>query len=148
VIGVAAASCVRGGSFTAALAVRKTPAVVAFLVAVACDLAAVPVPPAIARASDLLGAAIIGVMLLGLDVQSAEAGLPRPNLDTFVASGVRLIAGSLIASLVAIPFGLTGPERSAGMIQAATPIADFVTASTLLSTELSLGTIAIVMYLI
>jgi predicted permease len=161
-IGVAAANYVRGGSLTAALAVAKTPAVVAFLVAVVCNIAAVPVPAAITRSSDLLGAAMIGVMLLGLGVQFAESGLPRPNADMFIASGVRLIAGPLIAALVAIPFGLTGLERDAGIIQAATPVAvfasiialehdllpDFVIATVLLSTVLSLGTIAVVLYLI
>ena len=108
---MAAANHVRGGSLAAAMAVAKTPAMVAVLVAVACDLAAVPTPVAIACASYLLGVAMIGVMPLGLGVQFADAGLPRPNLDMFVASGVRLLAGPLIAALAAIRFG--SPVRSA-----------------------------------
>ena len=161
-IGVAAANYVRGGSLTAALAVAKTPAVVAFVVAIACNAAAIPIPAAIVRSTDLLGAAMIGVMLLGLGVQFAETGLPRPNADMFISSGVRLVAGPIIAALLAVPFGVTGLERGAGIIQAATPVAvfaaiialehdllpDFVTATVLLSTALSLGTIAAVLYFI
>lgn len=161
-IGVAAANFVRGGSLTAALAVAKTPAVLAFLVALAFNVTAVPIPAAILRPAELLGAAMIGVMLLGLGVQFAESGLPRPNADMFIASGVRLVAGPTLAALVAIPFGMAGVERGAGIIQAATPVAvfaaiialehdllpGFVTATVLLSTALSLGTMAAVLYLL
>lgn len=161
-IGVAAANFVRGGSLTAVLAVAKTPAVLAFVVAIALNVAAVPIPATILRPAELLGAAMIGVMLIGLGVQFAETGLPRPNADMVFASGVRLVAGPGLAALIAIPFGVTGVERGAGIIQSATPVAvfaaiialehdllpGFVTATVLISTALSLGTMAVVLYFI
>lgn len=72
--------------------------------------------------------------------------------DMFIASGVRLLGGPLLAFLLVIPFGLTGLERGAGILQASTPSAvlasiialehdllpDFVTPTVLLSTLLSL----------
>jgi len=161
-IGVAAANFVRGGRLTAVLAVAKTPAVLAFLVAMVLNLAGVPLPALLLRPADLLGAAMIGTLLLCLGVQFADSGFPRPNLDMVVASGVRLIAGPAFAALLAIPFGITGVERGAGIIQAATPVAifatiialehdllpGFVTATVLLSTVLSLGTMAVVLALL
>ncbi len=161
-IGVAAANFVRGGSLTAVLAVAKTPAVVAFLIVMVLNLAGLSLPALVVRPADLLGAAMIGTMLLCLGVQFADTGFPRPNLDMVVASGVRLIAGPAFAAALAIPFGLTGVERGAGIIQAATPAAvfatiialehdllpSFVTATVLLSTVLSLGTMAVVLALL
>ena len=161
-IGVAAANFVRGGRLTAVLAVAKTPAVIAFLVAMVLNLAGLPLPALLLRPADLLGAAMIGTLLLCLGVQFADSGFPRPNLDMVVASGVRLIAGPAFAALLAIPFGITGVERGAGIIQAATPVAifatiialehdllpGFVTATVLLSTVLSLGTMAVVLALL
>ena len=161
-IGVAAANFVRGGRLTAVLAVAKTPAVIAFLVAMVLNLAGLPLPALLLRPADLLGAAMIGTMLLCLGVQFADSGFPRPNLDMVVASGVRLIAGPAFAALLAIPFGITGVERGAGIIQAATPVAifatiialehdllpGFVTSTVLLSTVLSLGTMAVVLALL
>ena len=161
-IGVAAANFLRGGRLTAVLAVAKTPAVIAFLVAMVLNLAGLPLPALLLRPADLLGAAMIGTLLLCLGVQFADSGFPRPNLDMVVASGVRLIAGPAFAALLAIPFGITGVERGAGIIQAATPVAifatiialehdllpGFVTATVLLSTVLSLGTMAVVLALL
>ncbi|MGB5049088.1 MAG: AEC family transporter, partial [Caldilineaceae bacterium] len=77
------------------------------------------------------------------------------SADMFIASGVRLLGGPLLALLLVIPFGLTGLERGAGILQASMPSAvlasiialehdllpDFVTPTVLLSTLLSLVTL-------
>jgi malate permease and related proteins len=159
-LGVGAANFVRGGSLTAITSVLKTPGVVAVIPALALNFLNIPLPPAIIRPLDLLAGAMIPVMLLGLGVQFADSGLPKLTLDMVVASGVRLIVAPALAALLAVIFGITGLERGAGVIQASTPaavfaaiialendlLADFVTATVLLSTALSVVTMAVVLY--
>lgn len=161
-IGVAAASWVRGGGAGALVAVLKTPAVLCLPPALGLNLLNIPLPPFLLRPAELLGSAMIPVMLLGLGVQFAESGLPKLTTDMIAASAVRLIIAPALALLLALVFGLGGLERSAGIIQASTPAAvfaaiialehdllpDFVTATVLLSTALSVVTMAVVLYLL
>jgi len=159
---VAAANWVRGGGLAATVAVVKTPAVVCLVPALAVNLLHFPTPMIVQRSVDLLSGAMIPAMLLGLGIQFAENGLPRLSRDMLIASGLRLIAAPALAVVLIIPFGLTGIERGAGIIQASTPAAvfaaiiavehdllpDFVTATVLLSTIISVVTMGVVLYLL
>ena len=87
---------------------------------------------------------------------------PRLTTDVAVATGVRLIGGGLLALLLAIPFGMNGVERAAGIIQASTPVAvlasiiaieyellpEFVATSVLFSTLASVVTLTIILALV
>jgi predicted permease len=102
---------------------------------------------------------MISSMLVALGVQLAEVKKLQITVDTFAATAVRLIGGPIIAALLVIPFGLTGVERSAGIIQAAMPAAvltsiialehdivpNFVTTTVLFSTLISLITLTLVL---
>jgi predicted permease len=159
---VAAANWVRGGGLAATVAVVKTPAVVCLVPALAFNLLHLPVPTIVGRSVDLLSGAMIPAMLLGLGIQFGENGFPRLSSDMLIASGLRLIAAPALAVVLVLPFGLTGIERGAGIIQASTPAAvfaaiiavehdllpDFVTATVLLSTIISVVTIGVVLYLL
>lgn len=154
-IGVAAASWTRGGGLAAAGAVLRTPALLV-------NWSGIVPPPVVARPVALLATAMVPVMLLALGVQLADAGLPRLNADLVAASAVRLVAGPLLAAALAVPFGLAGLARDAGIVQASTPAAvfasivayekellpEFVTAAVLFSTLASLVTMAIVLTLL
>lgn len=122
-IGVAVASSSHANHLTALLAVFKTPALLALPPAIAISATGFTLPLAVTRAVNLLGDAMIPVMLVTLGVELAKAGLPRINLDVLAASGVRLLGGPLIAVLFALPFGLAGLEWSAGILQASMPAA-------------------------
>lgn len=159
VVGVAVANWHRGGSLRAAVAVIKTPALLAVLPAILVNWMGVVLPPVMTRPLSLLGAAMIPTMIVALGVQLANAGLPRFNWDMAVSSAIRLVGGSALAVALAIPFGLTGLERSVGIIQASMPTAvlasiiafendlipEFVTATVLFSTLASLVTLTVVL---
>lgn len=118
VVGVAAANWTRGGGLGAAAAVFKTPALIALPPALFFSWMRVDVPLVVAQPLALLAGAMVPTMLVALGVQLADAGIPRPNLDMLLASGVRLLAGPALALALAAPFGLTGVERSVGVLQA------------------------------
>ncbi|AFZ67858.1 AEC family transporter [Deinococcus peraridilitoris] len=166
VVGVAVASAPRGVSGPlavrrAVMAVVKTPALLAIPPAVLVNALNLEVPLAAQRAVGLLGSAMIPIMLLALGVQLASSAWPRLTLDVVYASGVRLLAGPLLALLLAAPFGVTGLERSVGVLQSAMPAAvlasiiaieyellpQFVTACVLFSTLASLLTLTAVLAL-
>ena len=114
------------------------------------------------RAVTLMAGALIPVMLITLGVQLSGMGSVRVSLDGVLAGSVRLIAGPLLAIALAAPFGLTGIERGAGILQASMPAAvlttlialehdlipDFVTTSVLYATLASSVTLTIVLALI
>lgn len=157
VIGVAAASWQRGGSWNAVLSVFKTPAILALPPALLLNVTDVGVPLFLSRITSLLGSAMIPTMLIALGVQLAATKRLELTLDVVVASGVRLIGGAVLALLIVIPFGLTGIERGAGIFQAAMPTAvlasiialeydlvpDFVTTAVLFSTLASVVTLTL-----
>ncbi len=162
VIGVTTAARVRGGSMGAALAVFRTPPILAILPAVLFRVTGLPVPPVIGRMTGLLGQAMIPVMLVVLGLQLAESGRPRITADVWTAGAVRLLAGPLIAAVLAVPFGMAGVERAAGIMQAGMPVAvmttiialeyntapAFVTHTILFSTAASLFTLTVVLSLV
>jgi predicted permease len=101
-------------------------------------------------------------MLLTLGIQLAAMGRPQIGKHVVAVSAVRLLAGPLVAALLAALFGLTGIARDAGIIQASMPAAvlttlialehdllpDFVTTVVLFSTLASAVTLTLVLGLL
>jgi predicted permease len=162
VVGVAAANWSRGGGLGAAVAVFKTPALIALPPALLFNWLSIPLPLVVSRPVALLAGALIPTMLVALGAQLAAAGIPRPNLDMALASAVRLLVGPALALALAAPFGLAGVERGVGVLQASMPAAvlasiialendllpEFVTTTVLFSTLASIVTLTFVLTLI
>ncbi len=160
VICVGTASWTKGGKMAAVLSVFKTPALVALLPAGVFAAGGFPVPLTLSRMTGLLGGAMIPVMLLTLGVQLSEVKRLTIGFDTVAASGVRLLGGPTLAMLMVIPFGLSGIERGAGILQSGMPAAiltsiiaiehdivpDFVTTTVLFSTLAGLLTLPILLF--
>ncbi len=162
VIGVIAANWFRGGGLQAIWKAFTTPAILALPPAAIVNYFNLPVPIFIDRAVTLMAGALIPVMLITLGVQLSGMGSVRVSLDGVLAGSVRLVAGPILAIALAAPFGLTGIERGAGILQASMPAAvlttlialehdlipDFVTTSVLYATLASSVTLTIVLALI
>jgi len=162
VIGVAAANWNKNGSWGAILAVLKTPALIALVPALFVNWMQIEPPLFVTRSVALLAVAMVPTMLVGLGVQLAGIGKVKLSTDVYIASGIRLIGGPVIAILLAIPFGLTGIERGAGIFQASMPVAvlasivameydllpDFVTTTVLFSTLVSVITLTVVLAIV
>jgi predicted permease len=162
VVGVAAANWHRGSAWRAALAVVKTPALIAVPPALLVNSLQIELPPLIARSISLLAAAMIPTMLVALGVQLSGAGMPRLTFDTVLAAAVRLAAGPALALALAPLFGLDGIERAVGVLQAAMPAAvlasiiavendllpEFVITTVLFSTLLSIVTLTVVLAIV
>lgn len=160
-IGVAVATGSQGSKLNALFSVIKTPAIIALPFALLFNASGGP-PLFLERIAGLLGAAMVPTMLVTLGVQLSQMKDFRFSADMFIASGVRLLGGPLLAFLLVIPFGLVGLERGAGILQASVPSAalasiialehdllpDFVTPTVLLSTLLSLVTLTGLMVVI
>lgn len=162
IIGVAAANLPSGGGLKATLAVFKTPALIALVPAVIANAYDIQPPLFLERIIGLLAAATIPTMLVALGVQLSTLKSFNFTSDVIIASGIRLLAGPALAILLAVPFGLTGIERGAGIFQAAMPAAvltaiiameydlipEFVTTTVLFSTLASVITLTLVMALV
>ncbi|MCB9430533.1 MAG: AEC family transporter [Ardenticatenaceae bacterium] len=159
VIGVAAANLQKGGSLGAILAVFKTPALLALPPALLVNWLNLTPPLLLTRITGLLGGAMVPTMLVALGVQLAATHALTIDRDVVVASGLRLLGGAALALLIVVPFGLTGLERGAGVLQSAMPTAvlasiialeydllpDFVTTAVLFSTLASVITLTLLM---
>lgn len=162
VVGVAAANFAKGGALTAVVAVFKIPALLAVPPALLVNMLGWELPPMLTRPLDLLGAAMIPVMILALGAQLADTGRLQITVDVVLASAVRLVGGPLLAVVLAVALGLSGLEWSIGIVQAAMPTAvlasiialendlvpEFVITSVLFSTLLSLFTLTVVLTLV
>lgn len=162
VIAVAAANWHRGGGLGAAWAVFKTPALIALVPSLLVNWSGIELPAFVNRSATLLAGAMIPTMLVTLGVQLAETKQIRFSVDVLIASAIRLIGGPALAMLIVIPFGLTGIERAAGILQAGMPAAvlasiialehkllpDFVTTTVLFSTLVSLLTLTVLLAVI
>ncbi len=161
VVGVAAANWGKGG-VKATTAVFKTPALLALVPAFIINHFDLPLPLALTRSTGLLAGAMIPTMLVALGVQLAGMKTFRFSGDVLVSSAIRLLGGAALAVIIAIPFGLTGVMRGAGIFQSAMPAAvltsiialeydllpDFVTTTVLFSTVASTITLTLVMALV
>jgi len=148
-----------GGAWRTVREVAKTPALLALPPALLLDGLGITLPPVIERPAGLLAGALVPTMLIALGAQLAHAGMPRLSVDMLTAAGARLIAGPIIGVLLVLPFGLTGVERGAGILQASMPAAvlasiialendllpDFTVATVLFSTLVSVVTLTVVL---
>lgn len=162
IVGVTAANIPGGGGLKATLAVFKTPALIALVPALAANYYRLQPPLFLDRIINLLAAATIPTMLVALGVQLSTLKSFTFSPDVIIASGIRLLGGPALAIVLAIPFGLTGLERGAGIFQASMPAAvltaiiameydlipEFVTTSVLFSTLASVVTLTLVMALV
>lgn len=157
VVSVAAANWTTGGSVKAAVAVLKTPALLALVPALPLNLLAATPPLAVSRITGLLGGAMVPIMLVTLGVQLAETRGVRLDRDVLTVSALRLLGSPLLAIALAGFFALPALERGAGILQSGMPAAvlcaiialeydlepDFVTTAVLVSTLLSTITLTI-----
>lgn len=162
VVCVGAAGWARGGSKGALWGVLKTPALWATPPALLVSVGSVEVPLMLARMIGLLAEAMIPVMLFALGLQLLEQRRVALSSDVWLASGIRLLLTPAIALVVAIPFGLSQTENTAGILQAAMPTAilvaiiakennivpDFVTSVVVVSTLASLVTLTLLMVML
>jgi hypothetical protein len=161
-VAVAAAAWARGGGLAALGAVLRTPALVAAVPALVLAALDVALPVPLARTAELLGAAMIPVMLFVLGLQLAEQGALRPGVDVAVATALRLLAAPAVAALLVGPLGIAGVDRATCVLQAAMPAAvlvaivsaehriapAFVTATVFFSTVLSLPVLTVLLTLL
>ena len=159
VICVGVASWANSGGVTAVFSVFKTPALIALIPALVFNITDVEVPIFLSRFSELLGQAMIPVMLITLGVQIGEIQKIKISFNVFAASTVRLIGGPVLAMLIVPYFGLEGLERRTGILQAAMPAAvlasiialeykllpEFVTTTVLFSTLYSILTLTVIL---
>jgi len=155
IICVGTASWARGSGYGAILSVFKTPALVALIPATFFYATSYEVPLFLERITNLLGGAMIPTMLVALGIQLAEVEQLKFSPDVVIASTVRLVGGPALAIFIATFWGITGLERSAGVLQASMPAAvlvsiiaieynlipEFVTTSVMFSTIASLFTL-------
>ena len=159
VISVTAASWQKGGVLRSALAVLKTPALIALVPALLVNGANITPPLAVMRITQLLGAAMVPIMLVTLGVQLAGNSRIRFNRDTLIASSIRLLGGPLVAFALVGFFELSNVEQGAGILQASMPAAvlvsiiaiendvlpEFVTTTVLFSTIVSVVTLTLLL---
>jgi len=159
IICVGAAGWAHGGSRGAIWKVLKTPALWATVPAVLVSAGGLETPLMLNRMIGLLADAMIPVMLFALGLQLLEQGKVHLTSDVLIGSGIRLILTPLLALLVAAPFALNPIEISAGVLQAAMPVAilvaiiakendivpEFVTSVVVVSTLASVVTLSLLM---
>jgi predicted permease len=159
VVCVAVAAWAHGGGLSAVTSVFKTPALHAAVPALVVSAAGLELPLMLSRTVDLLGGAMIPVMLFVLGLQLAERGALRFTPDVLVATGLRLVASPAVAALLVMPFGIHGIDRATCILQSAMPAAvlvaiisaehrvapAFVTATVFFSTVLSLPVLTILL---
>lgn len=162
VVCVGVAAWTRGGGVSAIVSVFRTPALLVAVPAALVSGAEVELPLLVSRTVGLLGAAMIPTMLFALGVQLAETRALRPSADVAAVAILRLAGAPALAWLLAAPFGLTGLERAAGILQAGMPAAvlvaiiaaeydiepGFVTTAVLFSTVLSLPTLTVLLAIV
>ncbi len=162
VICVGVASWTKGTGLSAVFSVFKTPALIAMVPALFFYGTDVEPPLFLSRITQLLGRAMIPVMLLTLGVQLSEIKKITFSHKVVIASCLRLIAAPLTALGLTLFFSLSGMEIRSGILQAGMPVAvlgsiiaieydivpEFVTTTVLFSTLLSLLTLTILLYLV
>lgn len=129
----------------------KVPALYVLPIAFLIRSQHINLPLMFSRPIELLGSAAIPSMLIVLGMQIAHTGFPKRLNLIAVPTGIRLLAGPLLAIATISFFGLEGASRQAGVLEAGTPVAvytsilsieydvdpEFVAGTILLSTLLS-----------
>ena len=122
-VGAAVASLGTTDLATAVKGVFKVPAVYAVLAGMAVKSQGWALPAALDRSVTLLSQAAIPVMLLLLGVQLYHNWRVGDGRHVPLAVALRLLVAPALALVLAPLFGLTGPARQAGLVQAAMPTA-------------------------
>ena len=162
IIGVGAASSIRGCGYDAIGSVFKTPAIIALGPALFFPLTDVDIPLMVARITELLAGAMVPVMLIAMGLSLARSTKIRFSLDVVIISTIRLAFLPLLAVVLALVFGVGGMERSVAILQAGMPAAvltwliatehdlvpDFVFSVLVFSTLCSLFTLTILLALV
>lgn len=127
-IGMSVAAGSKGGGLRGALrnvfSIPPVYAIIAALLvrALAFDLDQSVLEP-LAAGIDILGDAAIPSMLIILGIQLARTRVTENLRLVFAASGIRLVAGPIIAWGIAALIGLTGVARQASIVEASMPAA-------------------------
>lgn len=121
--GVMVASLGRAGIGKALVGLLRVPPFWAVVLAIVTLEAGWRVPVPVDRTIDLLSDACIPALLVILGMQLHASGKRAPLAPLAAAVSMRLIGGIAIALLLAPLFGLGGPARQAGVLQAAMPSA-------------------------
>ncbi len=159
IIGVGAASWIRGSGLSAISSVFKTPAIVILIPALFFPMSDTEIPLMISRIMELLAGAMIPVMLIAMGLSMAGKAKTKITLDVMLITGVRLAFLPFLAFALAFVFGISGIERSSAILQAGMPAAvltwliavehdlmpDFVFSVLVLSTLCSLLTLTILL---
>lgn len=146
----------------AGLIALSTPMALAVVIAVLVNVANIDLPIWVDRPIDLIGAAMIPVMLLTLGIQLAGMGRSLPSAATAVPITLKLLVNPLVAAMAVSLLGLTGVAGQVVIIQAAMPAAlvtsvialehdleaDFTTSVVLVGTLISAATIPVVINLL
>lgn len=122
-LGIYLASSGRLSAGDAARRLFSLPPIYAVLLAFVAIASGKPVPSPLMTPIRLLGEAAIPVMLIVLGVQMAQVGPVRELKTVLVASGLRLVAGPLVALGLASVLGLSGATRQAAVLEASMPTA-------------------------
>jgi predicted permease len=102
--------------------VFRFPMIYAFLLALAAQRFGFHPPVAVERAIDLTGDASIPIQLVMLGVQLVDTRL-ETGVNVFVASGIRLFCGPVIAAAIAFMIGLDGVAAKTFITQMSAPTA-------------------------
>ncbi|HUF37125.1 MAG TPA: AEC family transporter [Anaerolineales bacterium] len=112
---------------TALLGLFKLPTIYAVILAAVFLRFGWELPTPVARAAHVLADAAIPTMLVLLGMLLHRTRWHGNWAGLATANAVRLLAGPAIALLLAVPFGLTGVARQAGVLEAAMPAAVMTT---------------------
>jgi len=162
IICVGVASWSRGNGVSAVLSVFKTPALIAIVPAMFFYSTDFEVPLFLSRITQLLGRAMIPMMLVTLGVQLSDVDKFTFSFDVITASGMRLIGAPIIAFGLTPLFFLSDMQIRSGILQTGMPVAvmssiiaieyniapKFVTTTVLFSTICSLVTLTVLLYLV
>src|SRR5690606_25115506 len=96
--------------------------VYAFVLAIISQRSGIHLPPPVFRAVAITGDASIPILLIVLGIQLAETQLER-SVNVFLAVGIRLCIGPIIAFGLAQLIGLEGTAAKVFILQMSGPVA-------------------------
>jgi predicted permease len=126
-VGVLIASSGHTSARQALLGVVKVPAIYGLVLAALLNLTGWELPLPLSRPIGLLSQGAVPAMMLVLGLQLAQARLPERLRLVTGASVFQLLIGPAVGLILAHLFGLTGPARQAGVLEAAMPTAVITT---------------------
>jgi predicted permease len=146
----------------ALLNVLKVPLPYAALLGVLLNVGDVALPAALDRSVKLLAQAAVPGMLVLLGLQLARGSVRGQLKPVFLAAGMRLVASPLLVLPLVAVLDITGVTRQVAIVQSAMPTAvisgalasefggdtDFVTATIIVSTLLSVVTLSVLLSLL